>query len=202
MIIGLTGGIASGKSTVSAMFRELGAYVVDADIWARRVVSPGSSGWKEIVDFFGREILTEDGELNRPKLAELIFHHPDYRHRLNAITHPKIRIGMKEETEDYLKQYPGQPVIWDVPLLFEGETHQLVDETVLVYVPYDIQLERLMKRNQLSEEEAKARIASQMPLDSKRKLADYLIDNSLTLEHTREQVQSIWRTIQQNACQE
>jgi len=194
-IVGLTGGIASGKSTVSSMLRELGAYVVDADVWARRVVEPGSDGLSEIVSAFGSDILMPDGTLNRPRLATIIFHDASQRDVLNRITHPRVREGMLAETAAYASQKPGQPVIWDVPLLFEGETHHLVGATILVYVPLHVQKERLMARNQLTEAEALARIAAQMPLDDKRSLATYVIDNSQSLEFTREQVQRIWQMV-------
>ncbi|WAH37952.1 dephospho-CoA kinase [Alicyclobacillus dauci] len=195
MIVGLTGGIATGKSTVSNMFRELGAYVVDADVWARRVVEPGSDGLREVVEAFGTRVLTSDGALNRQELGRIIFADSEARLRLNAITHPRIRQGMRQETETYIQAHPNEPVIWDVPLLFEGDTKYLVDCTVLVYTSPDVQLGRLMARDGLSEEDARARMEAQMPIEEKRSLATYVIDNSGDIDNTREQVQAVWTKI-------
>ncbi|GMA64845.1 dephospho-CoA kinase [Alicyclobacillus fastidiosus] len=195
LIVGLTGGIGTGKSTVSDMLRQLGAYVVDADVWARRVVEPGSDGLEEIRKAFGDRVLEPDGSLNRKALGQLIFGDTSLRARLNDITHPRIRLGMMRETAEYLEAHPGEPVVWDVPLLFEGETKRLVDCTILVYTPPEIQLARLMARDQSTEVEARARIAAQMPIDEKRRLATYIIENDGTLEKTREQVQLVWTTI-------
>ncbi|MCL6593008.1 MAG: dephospho-CoA kinase [Alicyclobacillus sp.] len=201
MIIGLTGGIATGKSTVSHMLRELGAYVVDADTWARRVVEPGTPGWAEVVAEFGPGVLQPDGSIHRPALARLVFHDAAARQRLNALTHPRIRAGMQAESAARLAQHPEEPVVWDVPLLFEGETLHLVDVTVLVYTDETTQLQRLMARNQLTEDEALARIRAQMPIEEKRRLADYVIDNRGTLEQTREQVRQLWDILRRKARQ-
>lgn len=195
MIIGLTGGIASGKSTVTDMFRDLGAYVVDADVWARRVVEPGAKALDLIVSSFGKEILLPDGRLNRPRLGEIIFQDETARNRLNEIVHPRVRQGMREETLEYLKDHPGEPVIWDVPLLFEGETRKLVDKTIVVYVDESTQLQRLMDRNGFDEKESLARIHSQMPLSQKKERADYVVDNGGSMHDTREQVKRVWTEI-------
>jgi dephospho-CoA kinase len=195
MIVGLTGGIATGKTTVTGMLRALGAYVVDADEWARKVVEPGADGLDEIVRAFGDTILEPDGSLSRAKLGQKIFHDDEARKILNAIMHPRVRSGMKSETEAYLRANPGNPVVWDVPLLFEGKTRKMVDKTILVYVDEPLQLVRLMDRNGYTEEEAKARIRSQISIEEKRRLADFLIDNRGTLDETREQVHKVWETL-------
>lgn len=195
MIYGLTGGIATGKSTVTGLLRHLGAFVVDADVWARRVVEPGSDGLHEIVAVFGSSVLQPDGSLNRQALGSIIFYDSHLREHLNAITHPKIRQGMKQETAAYLAEHPEQPVIWDVPLLYEGETRNLVDESILVYIPESVQLERLMARDGLSREDAQARIASQMSIERKRSFADYIVDNAGDLEQTKVQVQQLWQKL-------
>ncbi len=195
MIVGLTGGIASGKSTATDMFRDLGAYVVDADVWARRVVEPGSEALALIVSSFGEDVLQSDGSLNRACLGQIIFHDEAARRQLNEIVHPRVRRGMKDETKEYLKDNPGEPVIWDVPLLFEGETLQLVDRTIVVYVDEATQLHRLMARNGFGEAEALTRIRAQIPLAEKRKRADYVVDNGGPLNDTREQVKRIWQEI-------
>jgi len=195
MIVGLTGGIASGKSTVTGMLRNDGAYVVDADIWARRVVEPGSEGLSELCAAFGDGILAEDGRLNRPALAAIVFQDAQARAQLNSITHPRVRAGMAAETKSFLAAHPDEPIVWDVPLLFEGDTHKLVDVTVLVFVDEATQLSRLMARDGLSQADAHRRIAAQMPIADKRRLADYIIDNTQSLDQTREQVQTLWQAL-------
>lgn len=199
MIVGLTGGIATGKSTVSAILKESGVYIVDADVWARRVVEPGSDGLREIVDAFGNGVLLADGSLNRKHLGDIVFADPAARNILNAITHPRVRSGMKHETNTYFAKHLDEPIVWDVPLLFEGETQYLVDCTILVYTSPQTQVRRLMARDEIDTTAAKARIDSQMPIEEKRKRATYLIDNDGSLEHTREQVQQVWRTIRSQA---
>lgn len=196
MIVGLTGSIATGKSTVTHMLRDLGAYVVDADVWARKVVEKGSDGLREIVEAFGQNVLHSDGTLNRQALGGIIFQNPSLREYLNAITHPKIRNGMKSETEAFFRNHPDEPIVWDVPLLFEGDTRHLVDVSILVYVDEQTQLQRLMKRDDSSEEDARARMASQISIERKKSFADYVIDNSGDSEHTKEQVQHLWRKLQ------
>jgi dephospho-CoA kinase len=199
VIVGLTGGIATGKSTVTNMLRELGAYVVDADVWARKIVEPGSPALQEIAEAFGPSVIRADGTLDRAALAAVVFRDDAARQRLNEITHPRVREGMKQETMQYLREHPGQPVVWDVPLLFEGETKRLVDTTVLVYVDEATQLRRLMERDGLSEEDALARIRAQMPIEEKRKVADHIIDNRGTREQTREQVARLWHILRTQA---
>lgn len=202
MVVGLTGGIATGKSTVTEMLRGLGAYVVDADVWARKVVEPGSPALTEIKQAFGSQVIQPNGTLNRPALAGIVFHNPDARALLNAITHPRVRAGMKAETEAYHLQSPNLPVVWDVPLLFEGETRHLVDKTLLVYVDEQTQVDRLMVRDSFTLEDAQARIASQLPIEQKRQWADYVIDNRGTLDETREQVERVWENLRSQASQE
>jgi dephospho-CoA kinase len=185
--IGLTGGIASGKSTVSSLLIELGFPVIDADQIAREAVKPGEEPYKKIVETFGREILLENGEINRPKLGSIIFHDQEKRDLLNKIVHPFVRRRMIEQKEALFEK-GEKAVILDIPLLFESKLTHLVDKTILVYVDADVQLERLMRRNDLTENEAKARIASQMPLVQKVPLADAVINNNGTIEETRKQL--------------
>jgi dephospho-CoA kinase len=192
VIVGLTGGIASGKSTVTQMLRDLGAYVVDADVWARKVVAVGSEGLAEITRAFGADVLNADGSLNREKLGAIVFHDEAARTQLNAITHPRVRQGMREETTAFLRDRPSEPIVWDVPLLFEGETQNYVQKTVLVYVSQETQLQRLMLRDAMDATDANARIHAQMPIAEKRGMADYVIDNSGSIEQTRGQVQHVW----------
>ncbi|AEJ44521.1 dephospho-CoA kinase [Alicyclobacillus acidocaldarius] len=194
-IIGLTGGIGTGKSTVSQMLRDLGAFVVDADVWARRVVEPGSDGLRDIVEVFGEDVLQPDGTLDRKKLGAIVFRDEEKRLQLNRIVHPRVQQGMWQETTDYWRDHPGEPVVWDVPLLIEGTAKRLVDEIVVVYASPATQLRRVMERDGLSEEEALRRIQAQMPIDEKRAVATYVIENDGPLEFTREQVQALWQKL-------
>lgn len=194
VIFGITGGIATGKSTVSAMLRKRGAVIVDADLLAREVVKPGSEGLEAIRRKFGDAYLHPDGTLNREKLAALVFSDEKAREQLNAITHPLIRQKMDEQVRSALQADPLAVVVMDVPLLIESmvkENLRRVDKVILVYVPEPVQLKRLMRRNGLSREEAESRIRSQMPIEEKRAYADFLIDNSGTLAETEEQVERL-----------
>ena len=189
-VIGVTGGIASGKSTISTMIKELGFTVVDADLAARAVVEPGEPAYNEVVATFGKEILHEDGFINRGLLGKIIFHDQEKRLQLNAIVHPAIRTYTQRQKEEAFAR--GENVVFmDVPLLFEGKLTNTVDVSLLVYVDAEIQLQRLMERNGLSEEEALARIHSQMPLAEKRALADEIINNNGTIEESRLQLMKI-----------
>ncbi|HDM8818883.1 TPA: dephospho-CoA kinase [Staphylococcus aureus] len=174
-VIGLTGGIASGKSTVSELLSVFGFKVVDADKAAREAVKKGSKGLAQVREVFGDEAIDENGEMNRRYMGDLVFNHPEKRLELNAIIHPIVRDIMKEEKQEYLKQ--GYNVIMDIPLLFENELENTVDEVWVVYTSESIQMDRLMQRNNLSLEDAKARVYSQISIDKKSRMADHVIDN-------------------------
>ncbi|HDH4639194.1 TPA: dephospho-CoA kinase [Staphylococcus aureus] len=174
-VIGLTGGIASGKSTVSELLSVFGFKVVDADKAAREAVKKGSKGLAQVREVFGDEAIDENGEMNRRYMGDLVFNHPEKRLELNAIIHPIVRDIMEEEKQEYLKQ--GYNVIMDIPLLFENELENTVDEVWVVYTSESIQMDRLMQRNNLSLEDAKARVYSQISIDKKSRMADYVIDN-------------------------
>lgn len=189
-VIGITGGIASGKSTASNMVREMGFTVIDADYASRVVVEPGQKAYGEIIDQFGESILHEDGTLNREKLGAIIFTNEEKRKQLNQIVHPAVRTYMNEEREAAFER--GEKIVFlDIPLLFESKLTHMVDKTVLIYVDQDVQLQRLMARNNLTEEQAKARINSQMPLSEKKALADEVIDNNMDIDRTRSQLVSV-----------
>ncbi|MBO1625348.1 dephospho-CoA kinase [Bacillus cereus] len=190
IVIGLTGGIASGKSTVSQMFRELNIPVIDADIIAREVVEQGKEAYKEIVEVFGEEILQANGELDRQKLGSIVFHNEEKRLHLNKIVHPAVRKEMNAQKDMYIKE-GVQAVVLDIPLLFESKLTSLVDQILVVAVSPSTQLERLMKRNGFIEEEAKARIHSQMSLAEKVTLANKVIYNDGTIAETKAQLQLI-----------
>lgn len=174
-VIGLTGGIASGKSTVSELLSVFGFKVVDADKAAREAVKKGSKGLAQVREVFGDEAIDENGEVNRRYMGDLVFNHPEKRLELNAIIHPIVRDIMEEEKQEYLKQ--GYNVIMDIPLLFENELENTVDEVWVVYTSESIQMDRLMQRNNLSLEDAKARVYSQISIDKKSRMADHVIDN-------------------------
>lgn len=190
MIIGLTGGIACGKSTVSRMLAERDARIIDADLIAREVVRPGEEAWSLVVERFGRDILLANDELDRAKLGSLVFSDEQARLDLNAIVHPAIRGRMRQLTKE--AQEEGIVlIVLDIPLLYESKLEYMVEKVVVVYCTVNLQLERLMKRNGFDEEEARRRIASQMSIEDKRLRADYVIDNSGTLTETEQQVDEL-----------
>jgi dephospho-CoA kinase len=188
----LTGGIASGKSTVSNMLREKGFAIVDADVASRKVVEPGKQAYKKIVETFGTGILLADGSIDRKKLGALIFSNKRLRLQLNGIVHPEVRAWMAREKERAIANGKNT-VIMDIPLLFESGLTYMVERTILVYTDESTQLKRLMSRNGFNESEAGMRIASQMPLKEKVKLADAVIDNNGSLADTKRQLETIIR---------
>jgi dephospho-CoA kinase len=196
LLVGLTGGIASGKSLVSAIFKELGARVIDADQLAREVVAPGQPAYREIVEAFGEEILGPDGRLDRKKLGASVFADPGRRRRLEAVTHPRIQALREARLRALADQGFEGIVIQDAALLIEVGGIQAVDRLVVVYVDEATERERLMARDGLSEAEARQRIASQMPLQEKARLAHYVVDNGGSPEETRRQVQAIYQALE------
>ncbi|MDQ3266298.1 MAG: dephospho-CoA kinase [Myxococcota bacterium] len=192
-LIGLTGGIASGKSTVSAMFHSLGAPILDADLIAREVVEPGTPALLEIARRFPFAI-DAAGRLDRKALGEAVFSRPEERAALNAIVHPRIREAFAEKTRA-LAQGGARLVIYDAALLFENGLDQAMDEVIVVYVPREVQLQRLMARDGLTLEQAEARLASQLSLEEKAKKAGRVVDNSEAREATWAQVERIWQSL-------
>jgi dephospho-CoA kinase len=190
LVIGLTGGIASGKSTVSTMFKKMDITVIDADIEARLAVQKGEPAYLKIIAEFGQEILLPNEEIDREKLGSIIFYQVEKRQLLNEIVHPEVRKRMISKIEQ-AKQNKEEIVILDIPLLFESKLTYMVDKTLLVYADRDIQLKRLMDRNSLSLEDAEARVHSQMPLQEKVSLADAVINNNGSLQDTQTQLNSI-----------
>lgn len=186
-ILGLTGGIASGKSTVSAYLAQNGALIIDADLIARQVVAKKSSGLKQIVAKFGGEILTASGELDRKKLGKLVFSNKELLKNLTDITGPLIRAEILREIEA-AKKAQVKLVVLDIPLLFETGYQTLCDKVMVVTIPSKSQLERVMKRDNLSAAEARKRIANQLPASKRNELADVLIDNSKSVAETYQQV--------------
>jgi len=191
MLIGLTGGIACGKSTVSAMLVKHDALLVDADQVARDVVEPGEPALLQIAKIFGTNVLNSDGSLNRKQLGAIVFSDSDKLKQLEQITHPAIRARMLQTIEMYKQQQPNALIVADIPLLYETNQSHLYEGVLVVYIPHELQVERLMNRNGLTQEEAEARIALQMDIEEKKKRADWVIDNSSTLENTEQQVISL-----------
>ncbi|HEY6080982.1 MAG TPA: dephospho-CoA kinase [Polyangiaceae bacterium] len=193
-VFGLTGGIASGKSSVAAQLRERGVPMVDADELARRAVEPGSSGLAEIVSAFGPSILLPDGSLDRRQLGARVFGDESARKRLNAIVHPRVR-ELSQQRFAALDEAGVKLAGYDVPLLFEVGLEQALRPVVLVATSEESQLERLMQRDSIGPDEARARIAAQWPLDDKRARADYVIENDGSLAELAAQVDELLRSL-------
>ena len=185
VIAGLTGGIATGKSTVANIMAEAGAHVIDADRIAKDVVKKGLPAWKEITEYFGKEILGSDGEIDRERLGDVVFGSKDKLEVLNKIVHPRVFEEMAREMDEVKQRAPDSIVILDIPLLIETGIHKLLSNVILVYAPERIQLARLMARDNIPKEAALKRIRSQMPIEQKKAFANYIIDNSSDIEHTR-----------------
>lgn len=189
---GLTGGIASGKSTVSNRFRQLGAYIVDADEISRHALDAGTECYEKTISAFGRDILLRDGQVDRRKLGTIVFNNEEERQKLNDIIHPYVRRRMEELSQSVWVRVPHGLILWDVPLLFENGLHKLVQKTVVVTAPEELRIARMALRNGFTREESLSRIRSQMPEEEKVKLADYVIDNSGDLRSLYEQVDNIY----------
>jgi dephospho-CoA kinase len=194
-VIGLTGGIATGKSTVSAILKKAGAKIIDADRIAREVVQKGLPAYREIVENFGETVLLSNGEINRSILGDLIFNDPRKKQLLNRIVHPHVRRETNRQLKDMEKSSPDTIAVLDIPLLFETEMHKDLSEVIVVYTPEHIQVERLMKRDNISEADAVARVRSQMPIEEKKKRATIVIDNSGTMQDTRKRTLEIFKTL-------
>lgn len=186
IIIGLTGGIASGKTTVSNMFIEKNIPVIDTDKIAKELLSIDTEAYNEIIEMCGDDIKLSNNEINRKKLATIIFSNEEIRNRLNLIVHPKVKKIMMSEVARY-KQMEVKIIVIDVPLLFESDFDKYVDETITVFVNFENQLDRLMSRDQIDLEYANLKIKSQLPLSEKVKRSTYVIDNSLSILETKKQ---------------
>lgn len=193
MIMGLTGGIATGKSTVSKLLTNKGAIVIDADQIAREVVMPGQPTLARMVERFGHSVLLEDGTLNRKHLGEIIFSNPELRKELEAIIHPAIRLLIRDRTLKASTEFPDKLIVADIPLLYEsGQQYQWMDEVMVVYAPRELQLSRMMQRDGLSEGQAQSRLAAQLSIEEKKKWADHVIDNTGSLSQLASQIDSFW----------
>jgi dephospho-CoA kinase len=190
-IVGLTGSVGTGKSTVTKFFRQLGAYIIDWDELARAVVRPHSKAWKEIVEYFGKDFLNEDLTINRQKLAEVVFSDKEKVTKLNHIVHPEVLKEDERMTSEIKSLDPDALIIKDIPLLFELTRPIFVDRIVVVSASEQTQLKRLEEMG-MSREDAQSRIKSQLPLEEKIKSADFVINNDGSLEETKRQVEGIY----------
>lgn len=195
LLLGVTGGIATGKTTVTRMLQEKGALLIDFDLLAREVVEPGKPAWKEIVAYFGEQVIGEDRSLDRKKLSEIVFQDLEKRKKLESFTHPRIHAEFVSQLNDLVKTRPCPIVLVDVPLLFELNLQYMFHKTLLVYVPEDTQVERLMERDKIDRQEALNRIKAQLPIDEKQGFADFMIRNDGSLDETRRQVDELWQLL-------
>jgi dephospho-CoA kinase len=194
-LVGLTGGIASGKSAVAAILRRLGAAIINADDLSREVVQPEQDAWKEIIDAFGPNILHEDKTLERRKLRQIVFENPEARKKLEAIIHPRVR-ALAERKISELAAAGTSIIVYEVPLLFENQIHHWLRPVIVVACKIETQKKRLLERDHLTELEVHQHLDAQMSLEEKRKLADYVIENDGTLEELEQQVRAVLQKIQ------
>lgn len=199
ILIGITGGLASGKTTVAGLFQECGAFVIHADQLARTVVAPGKTAWKEIVKTFGPHVLHADRTLDRIALAKLVFHHPRKLSALNRIVHPRVAREQVRQTHAIARQHPNAVIIYDAALLIEAQAHERMDRIIVVTATQPIQLQRARQRDGLTKKEALGRIRGQLPLRTKRRFADYVLNGTLPVIRLWPQVRQLYREFLQEA---
>lgn len=193
--VGLTGGIATGKSTVGRMFMDKGGHLIDHDMLAHRVEEPGRPAWQEIVSFFGRDILNEDQTVNRGRLGAIVFSDASKLKKLNDIVHPAVFREWMSEVDDIARRDPRGIILSDIPLLFEVGWQDAVDVIVLIYVSGEEQIRRMTLRNGYSRREAEDRLNAQIPIDDKVLMSDYIINNEGSLEKTMADVDRVWASL-------
>jgi dephospho-CoA kinase len=194
LIIGLTGGIATGKSTVSEYFEKLGAVIIDFDVLARKVVEPGRKAWKLITDYFGDDILNTDNTINRKKLSNIVFGDHLKREKLESFTHPYIWEEFLHQVRHAALKDSNCIILAVVPLLIEGNMQYIFSKNIAVYAPQEMQIERLMERDRISREKARDILSSQMPVDEKINYVDFIIKNDGPVNKTEEQAKILWKT--------
>ncbi len=197
VLIGVTGGIASGKTAVARMMEELGAPIIDFDVLSRMVVEPGKPAWKDIVAYFGEQVLLEDKTLDRKKLSETVFRDPEKRKKLEGFTHPRIYEEFARLVKEYSSQDPNVIIQVVIPLLIEANLQYLFHKLLLVYIPEEMQIKRLMQRDHISREMAQSILAAQLPIEEKKAYADFIVDNSGSLEETKKQVGEVWQKLKE-----
>jgi dephospho-CoA kinase len=195
ILVGLTGGVATGKSTVAKMFKQCGAAVIDADLLARQVVEPDKPAWREIVTLFGKTVLNPDRSLDRQALGSIVFRNRTKRRQLERIIHPRVAHEQQRLVRLVAKRKPHVVVIYEVPLLFEAGVDKRVDEIIVVTADRETQIVRLTKRNSLSRAEALRRIRSQMPLAKKIQQADHVLNGTLPRSSLRKQVGQLFKSL-------
>jgi dephospho-CoA kinase len=201
LIVGLTGGVASGKTDISQILKEEGAYLIDADQIARELVQPHTATWNELIKVFGKEILQEDGSIHRKRLAAKVFSDPEQRNLLNQILHPRIKTEMNKRVKEIGQKDPNAIVVIDAALLIELGDHREMDKVIVVTSTEKQQIERLKKRDGVDQEEAQKILSSQMPLDEKMKVADFVIRNEGSFEETRRRVKEVFQKLKNIAFQ-
>ena len=194
-ILGVTGGIASGKTTVSSFLVELGAPLIDFDVLARKVVEPGEPAWNDIVGFFGKDVLQKDRSLDRKKLSNIVFNDAEKRKTLEKFTHERIHELFVHQVNSLALEHPDAIIQVGIPLLIEFNVQYMLHKVLVVYVPREIQVERLSLRDGISRETAETIINAQMPIDDKKACADFIVYNDKTPDETKIQVKSIWNAI-------
>lgn len=199
LLVGLTGGIGSGKTEVSNRLAALGAVVIDADKVAREVVEPSTPGLRQVVDAFGPGILRDDGSLDREGLGRIVFGDPDKLAQLNAIVHPLVGARIADVMADVEREHPDAVVVYDVPLLVENGLHERYEAVVVVAAAPETQLRRLVEQRGMTEADARARIGAQAPLEAKLAVADYVIDNDGDIAALDPQVEQVWRDLVERA---
>jgi dephospho-CoA kinase len=197
LLLGVTGGIASGKTSVANMLEALGAPVIDFDILARQVVEPEEPAWKEIVSYFGEQVLQEDGTLDRKKISEIVFDDIEKRKKLESFTHGRIGEAFMKQVDEILTKTPDAVIQVVIPLLIETNVQHMFDKILVVYTSREIQIERLTLRDGISRKEAENIIASQLPIDEKLGYADFVVNNEETLDEARKQVEDLWQALKE-----
>jgi len=195
ILLGVTGGIASGKTVVSEILEELGAPLIDLDIIARQVVEPGTIALENIIDYFGKQVLHEDESLDRKKLSNIIFQDMEKRKKLESFTHPPIFEEFLKQVDEIAKKTPGAIIQVSIPLLIEENLQFMFDKIVVVYISKELQIERLVLRNGISRADASNMLNSQLPLDEKVGYADFVINNENSIEETGRQVEEMWQEL-------
>ena len=197
ILLGVTGGVASGKTTVARMIEDLGVPTIDFDLLSRVVVEPNKPAWKEILAYFGKQVLRADKTLDREKLSQIVFRDPAQRRKLESFIHPRIFNEFARRVKDYTAQDPHAIIQVVVPLLYEAKIQHFFNKILLVYIPPTMQAGRLIKRDRISREMAANIINAQMPIEEKKGYADFIIDNSGTLGETKKQVREVWRKLKE-----
>lgn len=195
LVIGLTGGIATGKSAADAYFKKQNIPVIDADEIAHNILNKGKSAWKQVIETFGIEYLNKDQSINRRKLGQLVFSNQAQLAKLNSITHPLIHEEILQQIKDFSQN--NDIIIVDIPLLFETNSESICDQTIVITIPRELQIERLMKRNNFTRQEAVKRINSQMPLKEKEAKATYVVSNTGTISELEKNLEKLLLKIKQ-----